>query len=251
MTSNRSPSLNSSRAAGNAPRVTSADPPPSVSRSSTWRSPRLGTRIWLATSTKTTIPAAISPQRAIAESLAGPARLGGLDSDESDRKEPDGVSPRGDASQTDGRDRASIALAVIGALLAVAAVLLLYARAEIIDEDAFADNAVEALAGRPGPRAWSRPRSSSSWSSAGRPDLIAARPLLEQVVATVVDTGAVPPDLPRGGHGRRTGCCSSRARSNVAFDISDGLEIVRFALQLDQPAARRRDLPKDRRPDAG
>ena len=59
----------SRRAAGTAPRVTSAVPPPAVSRSSIRRSPSPGTRIWLATSTKMNTPTAIRAQRSIPESL--------------------------------------------------------------------------------------------------------------------------------------------------------------------------------------
>ena len=147
-----------------------------------------------------------------------------------------------------GRDRASIALAVIGSLLAVAAVLLLYARAEIIDEDSFADNAVEALAD-------DRVRDVATTEivvqlvERGSADLIAARPLVEQVVATVVDTAPFRPGLPRGGPAGEPAAVR-RGQGERRLQHLRRARDRPLRAQLDQPTDRRRD-PQGPRPEAG
>ena len=95
-----------------------------------------------------------------------------------------------------GRNRASIALAVVGAVLAVIGVLLLYVREEIIDREAFADHAVDGAQGRPGARA-GRAEIVVQLVERGSTDLVAARPLLERW-STRSSTRAVPADLPAG-----------------------------------------------------
>ena len=151
-------------------------------------------------------------------------------------------SSQGGRVPNQGRDRASIALAVIGSLLAVAAVLLLYARAEIIDEDSFADNAVEALAD-------DRVRDVATTEivvqlvERGSADLIAARPLVEQVVATVVDTAPFR-QIFREAARQANRLLFVEGKENVAFNISDGLEIVRFALNSINPQIAD-EIPKD------
>ncbi len=131
------------------------------------------------------------------------------------------------------RNTGSIALAVVGAILAVVGALLLYARVEILDEDAFADHAVEALKD-------DEVRSVVSTEivvqliERGSADLVAGRPLLEQVVSTVLD--AQPFQKIFGEAARQSNrLLFVKDDNNVAFDVSDGLKIVRFALQSINP----------------
>src|SRR4051812_20680063 len=140
-----------------------------------------------------------------------------------------------------GRNRASIALAVVGAVLAVIGVLLLYVRVELVDEDAFADHTVTALKD-------DRVRELAATEivvqlvERGSPDLVAARPLLEQVVSTVLDAGPFQKIFREAG--RQTNrLLFVKERDNVAFDVADGLQIVRFALQSINPKLAD-DLPK-------
>ena len=132
-----------------------------------------------------------------------------------------------------GRNTGSIALAVIGAILAVVGTLLLYIRVEIIDPDAFADHAVEALKD-------DQVRDVVSTEivvqliERGSPDLVAGRPLLEQVVGTVL--GAQPfQQVFRAAARESNRLLFDKGKDNVAFDVSDGLKIVRFALQSINP----------------
>ena len=140
------------------------------------------------------------------------------------------------------RDRASIALAVVGSVLALVGALLLYVRTEIVDEDAFADHAVEALED-------DRVRDVATTeivvqlAERGSADLVAARPLVEQVVATVIDTGPFKRVL-REAARQANRLLFVEGKDNVAFDISDGLQIVRFALNSINPEVAD-EIPKD------
>ncbi len=140
-----------------------------------------------------------------------------------------------------GRNRASIALAVVGAVLAVVGVLLLYVRVELVDEDAFADHTVTALKD-------DRVRELAATEivvqlvERGSPDLVAARPLLEQVVSTVLDTGPFQQIFREAGK-QTNKLLFVKEKNNVAFDVADGLQIVRFALQSINPKLAD-DLPK-------
>ena len=140
-----------------------------------------------------------------------------------------------------GRNTGSIALAVIGAILAVIGTLLLYVRLEIIDPDAFADHAVEALKD-------DQVRDVVSTEivvqliERGSPDLVAGRPLLEQVVGTVLGAGPFE-EVFRTAARESNRLLFDKNKENVAFDVSDGLKIVRFALQSINPKLAD-DLPK-------
>ncbi len=140
-----------------------------------------------------------------------------------------------------GRNRASIALAVVGAVLAVIGVLLLYVRVELVDEDAFADHTVTALKD-------DRVRELAATEivvqlvERGSPDLVAARPLLEQVVSTVIDAGPFQQIFREAGK-QTNRLLFVKEHDNVAFDVADGLQIVRFALQSINPKLAD-DLPK-------
>jgi hypothetical protein len=140
-----------------------------------------------------------------------------------------------------GRNTGSIALAVVGAILAVVGALLLYARVEILDEDAFADHSVEALKD-------DQVRSVVSTEivvqliERGSADLVAGRPLLEQVVSTVLDAQPFH-KIFREAALQSNRLLFDKDDNNVAFDVSDGLKIVRFALQSINPKLAD-DLPK-------
>ena len=146
-----------------------------------------------------------------------------------------------------GRDRASIALAVIGSLLSVAAVLLLYARAEIIDEDAFADNAVEALDGRPGSRGRRRAdRRQPDRARVGGPD---CRQATGREVVAPSSTWRRSARCSARRPYRRTGCCSSSERKTSPSTSPMGSQIVRFA--LNSSARDRATRSQGSRPGAG
>jgi hypothetical protein len=140
-----------------------------------------------------------------------------------------------------GRNRASIALAAAGAVLAVIGALLLYVRVEIIDPDAFADHAVEALED-------DRVRDVVSTEivvqliERGSADLVAARPVLEQAVGAVLDARAFE-QIFRAAARESNRLLFDKGKDNVAFDVSDGLKIVRFGLQSINPKLAD-DLPK-------
>src|SRR5215218_3041409 len=87
-----------------------------------------------------------------------------------------------------GRDLVSVVLSLLAALATVAAVIALYAKAEIGDRDAFADRAVAALED-PAVRQVVARQVVVGVLERGSPDLLSARPLLESAVQTIVATG--------------------------------------------------------------
>jgi hypothetical protein len=87
-----------------------------------------------------------------------------------------------------GRDLVSVVLSLLAALATVAAILALYAKAEIGNRDAFADRAVAALED-PAVRQVVARQVVVGVLERGSPDLLSARPLLESAVQTIVDTG--------------------------------------------------------------
>ena len=131
------------------------------------------------------------------------------------------------------RSTASIVLAVLGGVLVLLGAILLYARTEIIDQDGFADHAVEALDDDE-VREVVATEIVVQLIERGSADLVAARPLLESVVDTVLDTRQFR-EVFRIAAGEANRLLFVREKSNVAFNLSDGIEIVRFALQSVQP----------------
>src|SRR5690348_16567962 len=91
------------------------------------------------------------------------------------------------ASRARGRNAASIALAVLGGVLVFAGALLLYARTQVLDEDAFADRAAAALDNE-ATRDVVSTEIVVGLIENGSPDLVAARLLVQQVVDTVIDS---------------------------------------------------------------
>jgi hypothetical protein len=134
---------------------------------------------------------------------------------------------------TRSRAIASIALIVVGATLLLVGVLALYARDQVIDEESFADRAVEALAD-------DRVRAVVSRElvvrliDQGSSDLIAARPLIESVVNAALDTDAFY-RLFREAALEANRVLFVRDRDNAAFRISDAYQVVRFGLRSIAP----------------
>ncbi len=145
------------------------------------------------------------------------------------------------AERTAGRTTASVALAVIGAVLVVLGTVLFYARSEIIDEQAFADNAVEALDDDE-LQAVVSTEITVQLIERGSADLVAARPLIEQVVSTLVDTRPFK-QVFREAARQANRLLFVRNRDNVAFNVSDAVEIIRFAVKSIDPKLAA-ELPK-------
>ncbi len=131
------------------------------------------------------------------------------------------------------RQTASIVLAVLGGVLVLLGAILLYARTEIVDQDGFADHAAEALADDE-VREVVATEIVVQLVERGSADLVAARPLLESVVDTVVETRQFR-DVFRTAAEEANRLLFVRDKSNVAVDVADSIEIVRFALQSVQP----------------
>ncbi|MCD6014519.1 MAG: hypothetical protein K0R88_603 [Solirubrobacterales bacterium] len=132
-----------------------------------------------------------------------------------------------------GRSTASIVLAVLGGVFVLLGAILLYARAEIIDQQGFADHAAEALADDE-VREVVATEIVVQLAERGSADLVAARPLLESVVDTVVDTRQFR-EVFRTAAEEANRLLFVRDKRNVAVDLADSIEIVRFALQSVQP----------------
>jgi hypothetical protein len=135
--------------------------------------------------------------------------------------------------RTAGRTTASITLAVIGAVLVVLGTLLFYARSQIIDEHAFADHAVEALDDDE-LRAVVATEITVQLIERGSADLVAARPLIEQVASTIVDTRPFK-QVFREAARQANRLLFVRNRDNVAFNVSDAVQIIRFAVKSVDP----------------
>ena len=135
--------------------------------------------------------------------------------------------------RTAGRTTASVALAVIGAVFVVLGTLLFYARSEIVDEHAFADNAVEALDDDE-LRAVVATEITVQLIERGSADVVAARPLIEQVVSTIVDTQPFK-QVFREAARQANRLLFVRNRDNVAFNVSDAVEIIRFGVKSVDP----------------
>jgi hypothetical protein len=136
-------------------------------------------------------------------------------------------------SRTAGRTTASVTLAVLGAVLAVVGTLLFYARTEIVDEHAFADNAVKALDDDQ-LRDVVATEITVQLIERGSADLVAGRPLIEQVVSTIVDTKPFK-QVFREAARQANRLLFVRNKDNVAFNVSDAVEIVRFGVQSVDP----------------
>jgi hypothetical protein len=131
------------------------------------------------------------------------------------------------------RGATSIALIVVGGILLLVGVLTLYGREQIIDQESFADHAIEALADDDVRRVVSR-EIVVNLIDQGSTDLIAARPLIESVVDAVLDTDAFR-ELFREAALEANRVLFVRERDNAAFRISDAYRVVRFGLRSVAP----------------
>ena len=102
------------------------------------------------------------------------------------------------ASRAEARRRVSLALAVLGALLALVGGILLYARESVFDADALAERTETALADERLRLALAQPITDAALD-AGPPQLVNARPLIESVVVGALGTPPV-----RGAVGQAT-----------------------------------------------
>jgi hypothetical protein len=118
-------------------------------------------------------------------------------------------------------------------VLVLAGAVLLYARSQIIDEQAFGDNAAEALRDDR-VRAVVATEIVVQLVERGSADLVAGRPLLESVVDTVIDTQPFR-EVFREAARQTNRLLFVRERNNVAFNLADAVKIVRFGLQSVDP----------------
>lgn len=145
------------------------------------------------------------------------------------------------------RSRSTVAavLIALGAVLLIAGTLAFYAREEVIDRKAFADRAVTALdddelrvvVGR---------EIVAYLVDRGSTDLVAARPLLESVVDTVIQTQPFR-RIFRAAAAETNRVFFDRDKNNALFDLGDASEIVQFALRSVSPKLANQ-VPKDLKP---
>ena len=131
------------------------------------------------------------------------------------------------------RSALSIGLAVAAGVFLLIGAILLYARVEVIEEDAFADNAVEALE-NDATREVVATELVVGLVENGSPNLVAARPLVQSVVETVIDTGPFR-EVFRQAARQTNLLLFEREKRSVAFDLADAGSIVRFALESVDP----------------
>jgi hypothetical protein len=128
---------------------------------------------------------------------------------------------------------ASVALAILGALLLVAGLLAFYAREEILEPEPFADRAVAALEDD-NVRDFVGDQIVVTIIDSGSTDLLAARPLLETVVRTAIDTESFERLFRRAAF-EANRVLFERERKSVAFELSDVSQVVRFGLERLSP----------------
>jgi len=143
------------------------------------------------------------------------------------------------------RGVAAVVLIAFGAVLLFAGTLTFYAREQVIDRDAFADRALEAL-DDDGLRHLVGREIVVQAIERGSTDLVAARPLIESVVDTVIQTGPFRRVF-------RTAALEAnriffvREKKNVLFDLGDTAEVLQFALRSVSPNLAKQ-LPQDIKP---
>ena len=131
---------------------------------------------------------------------------------------------------------------MLGSFLVLVGAVLLYARAEIVDPESFADHSVEALDDDDVREVVSR-EIVVNLVERGSTDLVAGRPVVQSVVETIVDTGAFE-KLFRRAAVEANRLFFVREKENLVFDLADASEIVRFGLQSVNPQLAKQ-VPKD------
>ncbi|MEA2331491.1 MAG: hypothetical protein QOH58_1629 [Thermoleophilaceae bacterium] len=133
-------------------------------------------------------------------------------------------------------------LVVLGALLLLAGTVALYAREQVIDREAFADRAVEAL-DDDGVRRLVAREIVVNLIDRGSTDLVAARPLVESVVDAVVQTQAFRRVFRRAAL-EANKIFFDRDRDNALVDLGDAATVIDFALRSVSPKVAR-EIPRD------
>jgi hypothetical protein len=141
---------------------------------------------------------------------------------------------------------ASIVMLVLGAVLLIAGTISFYAREQIVDREAFANRAVDAL-DDDGVRQVVGREIVVYLGERGSADLAAARPLLESVVDTLMQTEPFRRVF-RAAALEANRVFFVRDKENVLFDLGDAAEIVRFGLRSVSPELARQ-LPDDLQPE--
>jgi hypothetical protein len=135
-----------------------------------------------------------------------------------------------------------VTLVVLGAVLLLAGTIALYAREQVLDRDAFADRAVAALDDDELRRVVAR-EIVVNLIDRGSTDLVAARPLLESVVETVVQTQPFRRVF-------RTAAIEAhrvfftRDSDNALVRLGDAATVVEFALRSVSPRVAQ-EIPDD------
>jgi hypothetical protein len=143
------------------------------------------------------------------------------------------------------RGVAAVILIVLGAILLFAGTVTFYAREQVIDREEFADRALEAL-DDDGLRHLVSVEIVVNAIERGSADLVAARPLLESVVDTVIQTGAFRRVF-RAAALETNRIFFVRGRKNALFDLGDAAQVVQFALRSVSPKLAKQ-LPQDLEP---
>ena len=137
-----------------------------------------------------------------------------------------------------GRGIASIVLTVVAAVLLALGTVAFYARTQVIDQRAFADRAADALADDDVRELVSREIVTGLIDN-GTPDLVAARPLLETIVAAALQTEPFE-RLFRSAAVEANKTFFERDHESVALNLSDAVAggPLRRALHLPAGGAR-------------
>lgn len=140
----------------------------------------------------------------------------------------------------------SVVLLVVGAVLLVVGTVAFYVRERIVDREAFADRAVEALEDDGVRRVVGR-EIVVYVAERGSADLAAARPLLETVVGTLLESEPFRRVF-RAAALEVNRAFFVRERESVDFDLGDAARIVEFGVRSVSPKLARQ-LPAELSPD--
>src|SRR5919108_4324872 len=143
------------------------------------------------------------------------------------------------------RGVAAVVLIVLGAVLLFTGTIAFYAREQVIDREAFADRALEAL-DDDGLRRLVGREIVVNAIERGSADLVAARPLLESVVDTVIQTEPFRRVF-RQAALETNRIFFVRGKENALFDLGDAAQVVQFALRSVSPKVAK-ELPQDLKP---
>src|SRR5882757_2372378 len=138
-----------------------------------------------------------------------------------------------DRSHSRARSWLSLVLVVIGCALVLVGGVTLYLREEVLDSQAFADRAVEAVHQPTVQHVLAR-RLTVQLIEPGFPDLIAGRPIISSAVRAVIVSKPFERVIRLAAlHGHRL--LFARSGGNAVFDIADAGKVVSSALQNISP----------------